>query len=130
MNGSRGFTLLEVVVAAGLLAFGAMALLTLQAQALQVQRRVRIVRELVNSAEGELELRRVSSGVSGECRSPASSAPIIDSCRVEIEQCVDAIPSCGGPSADRAVRVTVSLTAASGVQHFALTAITARFPPP
>lgn len=129
-RGRAGFTLLEVVVAGGLLAVGVLALIMTQAQALHAQRRVRVVREIVGVAEGELE-RRVAAAVPGgdQCSLPAGSALLVESCHSLVEACTAVDDPCGGSSADRAQRITVTVTG-SGGQRFELRAVAARFPPP
>jgi Tfp pilus assembly protein PilV len=124
-----GFTLLEVVVAAGLLATGALALTMLQAQSLAAQRRVRIVRELVGLAESELErLAAVGKEGAGDCSVVPAARAVVASCRSWVEPCAGAAVPCGDASADRALRIRVEVTG-SGGQRFELSALTARFPP-
>jgi type II secretory pathway pseudopilin PulG len=127
---ASGFTLLEVVMAAGLLASGILALTMLQAQSLGAQRRVRIVRELVGLAESELERRAaVATAVAaGDCSVPPSAPGVVASCRSSAEPCAGASVPCGDPSADRALRIRVEVIG-SGGQRFELSTIVARFPP-
>jgi type II secretory pathway component PulJ len=126
----NAFTLLEVVVAGGLLAVGMLALLMLQAQSLQTQRRVREVREIVSVAEGELERRAAAATVGASpCQLPAAVSPVIVACRASTEACSGASPPCGLASADRAVRVTIQV-AGRGGQKFELSGVHARFPAP
>jgi hypothetical protein len=126
---SAGFTLLEVVVAAGLLATGVLALSMLQTQSLAAQRRVRVVRELVGLAESELERRAAVAAVACcDCSVVPTAPSLVASCRSSVEPCAGAAVPCGDPSADRALRIRVEVTG-SGGQRFELSAITARFPP-
>jgi type II secretory pathway pseudopilin PulG len=124
-----GFTLLEVVVATGLLATGVLALTMLQAQSLAAQRRVRVVRELVGLAESELERRAAVAVVAdGDCSVAPAARTAVASCRSSAEPCAAASPPCGDVSADRALRIWVEVTGSEG-QRFELSAISARFPP-
>jgi type II secretory pathway component PulJ len=129
VRGRAGFTLLEVVVATGVLATGVVALVVLQAQSLEAQRRVRVVRELVGMAESELE-RRVAAATpaAGECDLAGSAHHLVDSCNSRAVPCRGAVPPCGDGSADRAIRVEVEVVGIGG-ERFAVRAITARFPP-
>ncbi|MEX2542751.1 MAG: prepilin-type N-terminal cleavage/methylation domain-containing protein [Trueperaceae bacterium] len=130
MNRRTGFTLLEVVVAGGLLTVAVLALIMVQAQALHAQRRVRVIREIVGVAEGELE-RRIAAAVPGSarCSVPADASSLVESCQSLVEACTAVDEPCGGASADRAQRVTVTVSG-NGGQRFELRAIAARFPPP
>lgn len=124
-----GFTLLEVMVAAGLLAVGVSALLQVQVLSLQAQRRVHTMREVVNVAESEVE-RRVAAALPGgaECSASADAGSWLESCWSRVERCAVAEAPCGGASADRAQRVTVAVSGRGGL-HFELSVIAARFPP-
>ena len=125
MTGRHGFTLLEVVVAGGLLAIGVLSLTTLQAQALETQRRVAVVRQLVSVAEAQLYLNlALSHPVGGICR--GAEAARLDSCMVETEACaVSTAAICAGSGSSRATRVTV-LVERRG-QRFSLSAVHAWF---
>lgn len=129
MRRGAGFTLLEVVVAGAILGVGAAALMTLQLQSLQAQRRVRVVRALVNVAEGELE-RRLAAGAPGEgdCTVPgADDIPVVD-CRFVSEECVNAGGGyCASPFSAGAMRVSVSVEGDGG-HHFELRELAAPFP--
>ena len=125
MRSRRGFTLLEVVVAGGLLALGASGLLTLQAKALQVQRRVAVVRRLVAAAEAELSRSlALQEPVTGPCSSAESAG--LSSCRVEVASCAGSSAGhCALPGSAGATRVGVTVT--SGGQRFELSALHAPF---
>ena len=123
MRGGGGFTLLEVVVAGGLLAVGVLALTTLQAQALQVQRRVATVRQLVAVAEAELyRSLAMEQPVGGACLGVGAGE--VDSCSVVTEPCGEAVAAvCGAPG--RATVVTVAV--GSEGREFELSAVHAWF---
>ena len=130
MRRGDGFSLIEVVVAGGLLAIGILAVFTLQAQALQVQRRVSVVRELVAVAEAEL-YERLAQAVpaGGACRTMIGAAGPISGCVVEVEACsTSADPLCAAYPAAGATRVEVIVEA--GEQEFRLAALHGRFGPP
>ncbi|MEX2536134.1 MAG: hypothetical protein WD273_11120 [Trueperaceae bacterium] len=129
MRSLHGFTLLEVVVAGGLLASGILALLTLQVQALEVQRRVRVVRELVGVAEGELARRFVLfEDGEVECSSQAAASPSLLSCQIIVESCgASSYALCSGPGSGGATHVSISVEGVGG-QRFDLGAVHARFP--
>lgn len=124
-----GFTLLEVVVAGGLLVVGIMALVALQAQALQVQRRVGVVRRLVSVAEAELE-RRLALPVptSGTCSAAHAGEMPIESCKAIVESCAGSRAGlCAATSSERVTRVVVTVEAANG-ERFELAGLHSRFP--
>jgi prepilin-type N-terminal cleavage/methylation domain-containing protein len=129
MRGAGGFTLLEVAVATSLLSVGLLALVNLQAQALQVQRRVRVVRELVSVAEGELDHRLAALSPGDRPCSIDSRSPLVAACRSIAQSCSAGNPYPCGPAAGRAISVTVTVSGASG-QEFVLRALGAAFPGP
>jgi type II secretory pathway pseudopilin PulG len=125
-----GFTLVEVAVAGSLLSIGILSLLAVQAQALELQRRVRTVRELVSLAEGELDRRlaTLTRGPSSCAPAGAIKMPLVGSCLSTAVSCApEAAYPCGGIGAERAVVVTVRVTG-SGGQVFELEAAGANFP--
>jgi hypothetical protein len=125
-----GFTLVEVAVAGSLLSIGILSLLAVQAQALELQRRVRTVRELVSLAEGELDRRLVTLTLGRSSCAPggAVKTPLVRSCLSTAVSCAsEAAYPCGGTGAERAVVVTVRVTG-SGGQVFELEAAGANFP--
>lgn len=128
MKSSGGFTILEVVVATGLLSLGVVGILTLQTQAMRSQQRVRVLRELVAVAEAEVE-RRASAHPSTDSACEIPVLPFLLECRSTREECASAVVVCGGPSAARAARIAVFVRADGG-QEFELQTLTANFPPP
>lgn len=125
MRAVLGFTLLEVVVAGGLLTVGIFAVGAFQLQALQVQRRLQATRELVQVAEAELDLQlALAEPSAGACRADLEEHSFVTVCRIETGACGTAC----GFSTSRGQRVRVEVEAADG-QAFELEAITARFRP-
>ena len=129
MRREDGFSLIEVVVAGGLLAIGILAVFTLQVQALQAQKRVSVVRELVAVAEVELYERLAQAVPAGGACTMIGAAGLISSCVVEVETCSTSLdPLCAVGPAAGATRVEVSVEA--GEQEFRLAALHGRFGPP
>lgn len=126
MKSMLGLTLLEVVVAGGLLTVGVLAVGSFQLQALQVQRRLQVTRELVQVAEAELDLQlALTSPSAGECRVDPDLYSFVSLCRVETGPCG---ADCGYGGGLRGELVRVEVEADDG-QEFELEALTARFPP-
>lgn len=121
MRRRNGFTLLEVVVAGGLLAIGMLALVTLQAQALRAQRRVTVVRQLVAAAEAELDRQLAMPAPSvGACTTVDGGS--LATCRVDVESCNTTEEGlCGRSDSSRLARVVVTVGAAG--QEFVLSAL-------
>ncbi|HEX7003177.1 MAG TPA: hypothetical protein VF168_03215 [Trueperaceae bacterium] len=125
MKRGGGFTLLEVVIAGGLLAVGVLSVTMLQAQALRAQRGVAVVRRLVAVTEAELyRALSLPEPSGGECA--GSAAAQLTSCSIETESCrLSSDPVC---YASRSARATlVSVEAEDEGRSFALSAVHVRF---
>lgn len=129
MRRASGFSLLEVVIASGVLAVGLLAVAALQLKALEVRRGLQEVRALVTVAERELVRRlAVLPSASAECTEFPSASPLVTSCRVYSESCKETAVPCGGSALDRATRLSV-IVHGKGQRHLTLSTLKASFPP-
>ena len=122
---AAGLSLVEVVVALGLLAICTLILVGLQLTSLRVQQRLHIVRELVRAAEGELD-RALAGDTSGPgtCAGRLPDSGLVEECRVTFGPCPATV--CSPAQASRVRSVAIEVVGRDG-SAFELNALIGEF---